>query len=107
MNPGGIGTEVVVFYGDSMQKTQEYPVRGYISSVDPVLHFGLGNRKTIDSLKVTWPDGMTQMLHHLETHQRITLAYTDAKKQSIKKRYRYYETYPFAGLPGSGFSSNP
>ena len=79
LNPGGIGASVSLFYGDSIQKAQEYPTRGYVSSVDYVLHFGLGKRKTIDSLQVTWPDGKTQILHKLITNKRIDLTYTDAK----------------------------
>ena len=84
LNPGAIGAEVTLFYGDSIQKTYEYPVRGYVSSVDYSLHFGLGKRKFIDSLQVIWPDGKAQTLRHLDTNQRIELAYTDAKRTEEK-----------------------
>ena len=89
LNPGGIGAEVTLFYGDSIQKSHEYPVRGYVSSVDYVLHFGLGKRKSIDSLQIIWPDGKAQKLRNLGTDQRIDLSYADAKvveKNSIGKK---------------------
>ncbi|SDE14931.1 Repeat domain-containing protein [Pricia antarctica] len=79
LNPGGIGAEVTLFYGNTIQKTHEYPVRGYVSSVDPVLHFGLGKRNSVDSLRVTWPDGKTQIQRNISTNTRIELSYDDAK----------------------------
>lgn len=84
LNPGGIGAEVTLFYGDSIQKSYEYPVRGYVSSVDYNLHFGLGKKTSIDSLQAIWPDGKTQTLRNLITNQRIDLAYTDAKRAEEK-----------------------
>lgn len=85
LNPGGIGSEVTIYYGDSIQKTLQYPVRGYISSVDPALHFGLGKRKTIDSLTVIWPDGKAQSLRKLDVNQRIALSYADAKTIKVNQ----------------------
>ena len=38
------------------------PTRGFQSSVDYVLTFGLGARDTVDSLKVVWPDGRVSTL---------------------------------------------
>ena len=37
------------------QFTEHFLTRGYASSVDPVIHFGLSQDNTIDSIKVTWP----------------------------------------------------
>ena len=36
---------------------EEFPTRGFQSSVDYVLDFGLGHLEVIDSLRVDWPDG--------------------------------------------------
>ncbi|HEA29478.1 MAG TPA: RNA-binding protein [Leeuwenhoekiella sp.] len=81
LNPNGIGAEVTLFYGDSIQKTQQYPVRGYVSSVDYTLHFGLGKRKSIDSLQMTWPDGKMQILRDLTTNKRIEISYANAENK--------------------------
>ena len=44
--------------GDGIVLYQElYPVRGYQSCVEPVLHFGLGAGTEAQQLEVTWPDG--------------------------------------------------
>lgn len=77
-NRNGLGAEVTIFYGDTLQMVRQYPTRGYISSVDQVLHFGLGKRKSIDSLKIVWPDGKYQKLENITANKAITLSYKDA-----------------------------
>jgi hypothetical protein len=53
-NTQAIGAKVEVWSDGKYQFMENYPVRGYISSVDPILHFGLGKEK-IDSVLVIWP----------------------------------------------------
>ena len=84
INPGGIGAEVTLFYSDTLQTIQQYPVRGYISSVDYTLHFGLGKKEYIDSLRVLWPDEKIQILRNIAANQRITFSYIDAENRNIK-----------------------
>jgi hypothetical protein len=47
--------------------------RGFQSAVEPVLNFGLGNAKTIDSLRVIWSTGEHQLLFNIKANQRIRL----------------------------------
>lgn len=61
-NTGGLGAKVWV-YCDSMVWFAEYsPFRGYQSTVEPFLHFGVGNHKRIDSIAVQWPLGDWQVI---------------------------------------------
>ena len=46
---------------------------GYMSASDPRVHFGLGERKTIESLEVTWPSGTVDKLTNVPVDQTITL----------------------------------
>ena len=39
-----------------------YPVRGYQSCVEPVLHFGLGEAKEVQRVEIVWPDGRVHFL---------------------------------------------
>lgn len=55
-NPNGIGTQIKIFYDSVQQVAESFSARGFQSSVDPDIIFGLGNYKTIDSLVVIWPD---------------------------------------------------
>ena len=59
------------------------PTRGFQSSVDYVLTFGLGSIDTAQSLSVEWPDGRVSTLAHVATNQRLTLRQSDAKHATL------------------------
>lgn len=52
--------------------SQEYqPVKGYMSSVDPRIHFGIGKSEIIDQVKITWPDGKISLFEGVQANQII------------------------------------
>ncbi|MFC3417037.1 VCBS repeat-containing protein [Algoriphagus hitonicola] len=54
--------------------TQEYQaVKGYMSSVDPLVHFGLGNSTQIDSIIIDWPNNLQSILTDIPTNQTLKL----------------------------------
>lgn len=55
-NSFAIGAKVWLETDSSSQLIENFPVRGYQSSVDPILHFGLG-KAAAKSIKVIWPNG--------------------------------------------------
>lgn len=77
-NLAGIGARVEVTADGETQTREQYPNRGYLSSVDPVLHFGLGARTQVQSLVVTWPDGTAQTLENVDADQRLVLRQAEA-----------------------------
>jgi enediyne biosynthesis protein E4 len=77
-NTAGIGAKVVVKQGGRVQMLEQFPTRGFQSSVDPRLHFGLGASTRIDSLIVTWPDGRMQVLTDVAVDRSLTLSQPDA-----------------------------
>ncbi len=78
-NLGGIGSQVEIFYQNKLQKQFFTPYRGYLSTVEHALHFGLGNVNKLDSIKVTWPNGKEQLLKEITSNQEIALRQKDAK----------------------------
>jgi hypothetical protein len=73
------------------------PTRGFLSSVDPRLHFGLGKSNQIDSLTVVWPDHRFQTLANLAGDRILTVSQTDAAGA-----YHYRDPFDPAGTaPGS------
>ena len=62
VNRDAIGAWVELRAGDLLQRRQLMPTRSYLSQVEAVLTFGLGNVDRIDSLKVLWPDGSSQVV---------------------------------------------
>lgn len=61
-NQRGMGAKVCIFQKGSMQMAEQNPVRGYFSSVDQDLFFGLGVETGVDSLLVQWPNGKQQTM---------------------------------------------
>ncbi|MEZ4701463.1 MAG: VCBS repeat-containing protein [Rhodothermales bacterium] len=78
-NTAGIGARVTLYAGVSLQVAEQMPMRGYLSSVSQVLHFGLGNREAVDSLRVRWPDGRSQTLRNVAGNRRIELRQEEAE----------------------------
>ena len=58
-NPFGLNTKVVLHCGSKKQMQELTLTRGYLSSSEPVLHFGLGKTDKVDKVEITWPDGPT------------------------------------------------
>lgn len=77
-NRGGLDAVVRVHAGGLSQVRHLTAVRGYLSSDEPMLHFGLGESATIDRLDVTWPSGQVQAFTGLEADRRYTITETDA-----------------------------
>jgi len=78
MNTGGIGARVDVICGEKRYTQEFYPSRGYMSSMDHSLIFGLGEASLVDTLTITWPDFRVQTLQNIAVDQTITLDNKDA-----------------------------
>lgn len=78
-NHFGIGTKAYVFCGGQMQYEQLMLTRGFQSSVDARLHFGLNNHNKIDSILVVWPNQTYQVLKDVKTNQALNISQTNAK----------------------------
>ena len=73
-NTMGIGAKVELWSKGKYQFTEHYLTRGYASSVDPIVHFGLGNDVTVDSIRVTWPaSGYTSVIKSVSTDQTLEI----------------------------------
>ncbi|MDQ3844139.1 MAG: VCBS repeat-containing protein [Bacteroidota bacterium] len=79
-NTFGLGSKVSLFSKGAMQYLEQSPVRGFSSSVDYRLHFGLGNISVVDSLKIQWPDNKVQVIKNVNVNQLLTLKYEEAKE---------------------------
>jgi hypothetical protein len=80
-NRFGIGTKVLLYNLNKLQTRQLNCSRGFQSSVDPSLHFGLGASKTIDSLIIIWPDNSYQKLEKVNVNQTLNISPSENLKQ--------------------------
>jgi enediyne biosynthesis protein E4 len=83
-NRAAVGAMAVVFTGNQTRTYENFPVKGFLSSMQVSLHIGLKNT-TIDSIVLVWPD---------RTYQKITPVTTNSLKLVYEK-----------GLPAFDFST--
>ena len=82
-NTTAIGSKVTVYTADKIHYQEHFPSRGFMSSVQQNLIFGLGDVRRIDSLVVTWPDDRITVVRDLRTNQRVHLRQVDATASRV------------------------
>ncbi|TMU57695.1 RNA-binding protein [Flagellimonas algicola] len=76
-NTLAVGAKVILKSDTLLLHQELYPARGFQSSVDPSLIFGLGTLQSVDNLEVIWPDGTVSTKNNIEANQ--TLRFTQAE----------------------------
>ncbi|WP_430466540.1 VCBS repeat-containing protein [Winogradskyella ouciana] len=74
-NKEGIGTKALVYSNGKSQMKQLFKSRGFLSSIESKLHFGLNDANSIDSIQVIWPNNELQTITNLETNQHLNITY--------------------------------
>ncbi|TNE60305.1 MAG: hypothetical protein EP344_07640 [Bacteroidetes bacterium] len=80
-NNKAVGASATITVGNQQQYQELYPTRGIFSSVEHLLHFGLGKAEKVDKLVLRWPDGRTTTLTDIPANQRLTLKQAEANGQ--------------------------
>lgn len=89
-NPAGIGAVVKLYLGDEILYWDHSIYRGYLSSVDENIHFGLGKSSKIDSLIVYWPQGQCQRFVDVEANQYLEVDIKNANEIGSIARNRNF-----------------
>ncbi|MEM6963286.1 MAG: VCBS repeat-containing protein [Bacteroidota bacterium] len=85
-NPFGLGAKVTIRSGEDKQYHEFKNVRGYLSSVEPILHFGIGKNTTIDEIQVEWLNGLVSRLENIKANELITIKIQNAQpKENLAK----------------------
>lgn len=94
-NTFAIGAKATAWQGTEQIDFQLEPTRGFQSSVDYKMIFGLGNTTAIDSLVVVWPDLEKTVVVNPKIDTDLTLAWDDAgqKIQSVDETARLKQEY--------------
>ncbi len=77
-NTQGIGSKITLIANGKKQTVMQTLMRGYLSAVSPVLHFGLGTEKAIDTLQIVWASGKQQTLTQIQPNQQLVLKEKEA-----------------------------
>lgn len=93
-NPFGLGAKVSV-QSDAMQQFQELTLtRGYQSSTEPILHFGLGDTENIKEIKVVWANGQIQIINDIAIDGLTEITYQESNpstEQSIDESVHFVD----------------
>jgi hypothetical protein len=77
-NTAAFGARVTLYDSGQLFYQEQMPIRGFESTMDSRLNFGLGKIKELDSLKVEWPDGSITLLNNVKTNQTLKLQQTES-----------------------------
>jgi hypothetical protein len=83
LNTRAFGTKVYVYYNGKIQMQEENPVRGYFSSVDQQLLFGLGKYDHVDSLIAIWPDNKKQIIRSIRADTFLVVSWKNATLNQV------------------------
>jgi hypothetical protein len=89
MNTSGIGTKAYVYADGKMQFQQLMLTRGFMSSSEPRLHFGLDSAVLADSILVVWPDQQYQVMRRVSVDRQIVF-----KQTAAAGVFRYGDFFP-------------
>lgn len=73
-NPFAIGAKLLAYCKGQLFYQQLQPVRGFMSSTEPLLHLGLGNHQVLDSLVIIWPNNQQKRMVSVVANQRLVIA---------------------------------
>ena len=92
------GVKIIMHYDGNKKGFYEQSVyRGYLSSVENIAHFGLGETTVVDSMRVIWPDGKQQKLMNVAANQVLEINYDEAGLKpgyNINKELYYSSASP-------------
>lgn len=83
-NRFGVGAKVVISSQSRSQQQEVFPVRGYQSSVDYVLNFGLGKDKEVENIKVIWQNGKQQIIEKPKLNSLVEISEKNAREIESK-----------------------
>jgi len=92
MNRDAVGAAVTLYYDGKMNYREQVPVRGFKSTVDNRLHFGIGDATVIDSLHILWPDGKCTVRYGVPVDTILLICEADGKDTTVCVRKKAHRT---------------
>ncbi|WP_034044675.1 VCBS repeat-containing protein [Wocania ichthyoenteri] len=79
-NKFGFGVKATIHYNNKTQISENTVTRGYFSSVEPGMFFGLGKDILIDKVEVVWQDGKKNVFKNVDANRTLIAKYSKAEK---------------------------
>ncbi len=87
-NTFAVGTQATLYAGGEIQFLEHMPMRGFQSSMDYRLHFGLGDKVAVDSLVLLWPDGSRASVQNPPVNEVLELSMAAGGKVMVPSAAR-------------------
>lgn len=99
-NRFGVGAKIILFQGKNTQVLHQMPNRGFQSSSDLSLVFGLGQNPKIDSIRIIWPNLQSQLIKNPPSDKIVSFNIQEAKERYTYLKEESPSTYfePVSGL---------
>lgn len=92
-NPFAVGTLAKFYFDGNVVNQELIPSRGFQSSMEYGMTIGLGQTEVLDSIRIVWPDDLTQKLENVKANQVLVLDHSQATetykipKKEVKKSF--------------------
>jgi len=100
MNTSGIGAKAWLFSGNKPQYQQLMLTRGFMSSSEPRLHFGLDSLNKIDSLVIVWPDQQYELIKNPRVNTELQAEHKNALQHFEYDRFFKKSPAPLINISG-------
>ncbi len=124
-NPRGLNTKVYLYTDGGTMYREAMAVRGFQSSCEPIVHFGLGTARP-ERLQVIWPDGRMQTIEDPPVGKMLSVRHADAAERrpgfsrprtmlracadelglAWRHRERFFDDFAYENLLPHRFSQN-
>ncbi len=84
-NHFGVGSRIELYAAGQIQVREIFTTRGFMSSVEPLAYFGLGDASKADSIVVYWPGNERQKILNADLNRRLTIVPENTEKNIRNK----------------------
>jgi enediyne biosynthesis protein E4 len=84
-NLSGLGAKLWIYDRGKIQFIQHTCQRGYLSTMEDLIHVGLGSSSHVDSIKILWPSGKEQIINS-DVNKRLDVYERNATRVPIRKQ---------------------
>ncbi len=84
--------KVTLYYNGTIKTKESKRVRGYLSSIDKTIHFGLGKTTLVDTVKIAWLSGKHETLYNIKANTTINVS----EKNAVLEKTSDIKTLPIS-----------
>jgi hypothetical protein len=85
-NPFAIGSKITITSNNKKQYQELYTSRGFISSVQNIVNFGVKDATTIDEIVIVWPNDQMTLINDVEVNKIFAVYQKDSQPIKPNKK---------------------